>query len=96
MTITYSMILATASVVSTLAIVFAATLAIIRWVNRQTGHEQDIRHIQEEQAILTRGVLACLKGLQEVGCDGPVEEAIQEIDNHLNEVAHRRPGGDNE
>ena len=96
MTITHTMILGLGSIISTLAIVIAAAIAVIRWVNRQTGHGQDIGHIQEEQAILTRGVLACLKGLQEVGCDGPVEDAIHEIENHLNEVAHRHRGGESE
>ena len=90
MTITYSMIIATASIISTLLIVLTTTRTIIRWVDRQTGHDQDISRIQEEQEILTRGVLACLKGLQEAGCDGPVTEAIREINDHLNDVAHRR------
>ena len=52
--------------------------------------EQDkiIQDIQSEQAILTYGVLAGLKGLKEQGCDGPVTEAIQKIEKHLNERAH--------
>lgn len=96
MTITHTMIIGLGSLISTLVIVIAAAIAVIRWVDRQTGHGQDIAHIQEEQAILTRGVLACLKGLQEVGCDGPVDDAIHEIENHLNEVAHRHRGGESE
>ena len=44
--------------------------------------------IQDEQAILTEGILACLKGLHEQGANGPVTEAITKIENHLNEKAH--------
>ena len=44
--------------------------------------------IKEEQTILTYGILACLKGLQEQGCNGPVTEAINKIERHLNQKAH--------
>ena len=45
--------------------------------------------INDEQSILTYGVLACLKGQQEQGCNGPVTEAINAIEKHLNEKAHK-------
>lgn len=45
--------------------------------------------IMAEQAILTDGILACLKGLAEKGCNGPVTKAIKKIEDHLNEEAHR-------
>ena len=58
------------------------------FVKRQKDQDKIIQSIQSEQAILTYGVLACLKGLKEQGCDGPVTEAIQKIEKHLNEKAH--------
>lgn len=48
----------------------------------------DIAAIKNEQQILTYGILACLKGLQEKGCNGPVTEAIDKIEKHLNQKAH--------
>jgi hypothetical protein len=33
-------------------------------------------------------VLACLKGLKEQGCDGPVTEALGKLEAHLNQAAH--------
>ena len=59
------------------------------FVRRQKEQDDVIKDIQGEQAILTIGVLACLKGLKEQGCDGPVTEAITKIEQHLNEKAHR-------
>ncbi len=47
-----------------------------------------VKDIKSEQALLTYGLLACLKGLAEQGCDGPVKEAITKIEKHLNEAAH--------
>ena len=51
-------------------------------------HDDDIHKINEEQCLITYGLLACLKGLQEKGCNGPVTEAINKIEKHLNKQAH--------
>ena len=51
-------------------------------------HEEDIRKINEEQCLITYGLLACLKGLQEQGCNGPVTDGITRIEKHLNKQAH--------
>ena len=56
---------------------------------RQQSQDEDIRAIKAEQGLLTYGVLACLKGLKEQGCNGPVTEAIQIIERHLNDAAHQ-------
>ena len=53
------------------------------------NHETDINAIKEEQTILTYGILACLKGLKEQGCNGPVTEAIGRLERHLNQKAHK-------
>lgn len=51
-------------------------------------HNEDIKAMKEELTLLTYGQLACLKGLKEQGCNGPVTEAINKIEKHLNEKAH--------
>ena len=56
---------------------------------KQEKQDKDIKAIKEEQTILTQGVLACLKGLKEQGCDGPVTAAIKQIETHLNKQAHK-------
>ena len=53
-----------------------------------TNHEASVQAIQEEQALMTYGLLACLKGLAEQGCDGPVSEAIDKMEKHINMRAH--------
>ena len=52
------------------------------------SHDDDIHKINEEQCLVTYGLLACLKGLREKGCNGPVTEAINKIEKHLNKQAH--------
>ena len=75
--------------------VLAAIIAIVKnynkgydWVKAQGKQEEEIKDIKTEQQLLTYGVLACLKGLQEQGCDGAVTDAIDKIEKHLNERAH--------
>jgi uncharacterized protein YciI len=80
---------------------FAAYFAsVVRWVDKQNQqdekikkleehHEEDIKSLKEEQALLIDGVLACLKGLQERGCNGPVTKAIEKYENYLNQKAHQ-------
>ncbi len=78
-----------ASVITALGTIIACFTTIHRWILRQNKQDEDIKAIKEEQSILTTGVLACLKGLKEQGCDGPVTEAISSIENHLNKEAHK-------
>lgn len=78
-----------ASVITALGTIIACFTTIHKWILRQNKQDDDIKSIKEEQKVLTTGVLACLKGLKEQGCDGPVTEAISSIENHLNKEAHR-------
>ena len=59
------------------------------WLERQRQQDLDIAALKSEQCLVIYGVLACLKGLKEQGCNGPVTEAIQKIEKHLNQQAHR-------
>ena len=79
----------------TIAAVLTAIGTILRnynkgydWVKTQQKQEDEIKAIKEEQQLLTTGILACLKGLQEQGCDGSVTDAIAQIEAHLNKKAH--------
>ena len=88
MTINHTFVITLASVLSSLVVIFSAAVAVFRWVQRQAEQDRDIRRTKEEQALLTYGVLACLKGLKEQGCDGPVEDAINKIEKFMNQAAH--------
>ena len=79
----------------TIAAVLGAVAAIFKYYNkgydfvkRQEEQDKIIKAIQEEQTLLTYGVLACLKGLHEQGANGPVTEAIDKIEKHINQKAH--------
>lgn len=50
--------------------------------------ESNMRAMQKELSIITKGQLACLQGLHEKGCNGPVTKAIGDLENFLNGAAH--------
>ena len=49
---------------------------------------RSLKAILKEQTLICFGVLACLKGLKEQGCNGPVTAALDKLEKHLNQAAH--------
>lgn len=98
-TVTWQTLITASAVMA--AIVAIATMFArgVRWVDRQKKQDGDIKAlrathvsdmdgIKHEQTLIVYGLLACLKGLSEQGCNGPVTEAIQALEKHLNQKAH--------
>ena len=71
------------------AVVFGAVFAVHKWVLKQNAQDIEIKELKEEQTVICYGVLAALKGLKERGCNGPVTQAINEMEKHLNKKAHK-------
>ena len=99
-TVTWQSVITVSAVVGALIALATYFSNVVRWVDKQNEqdaeieklkkhHEDDIKSLKEEQALLITGVLACLKGLQERGCNGPVTEAIDQYEKFLNEKAHK-------
>lgn len=78
-----------AAVITAIGVILGVIFAVHKWYLKQEKQDVDIKAIKEEQQILTFGVLACLKGLKEQGCDGPVTHAIDLIEKHMNKQAHK-------
>lgn len=89
MGIVSAIIISIASVITALGVILGVILSVHKWYLKQEKQDDDIKVIKEEQSILTQGVLACLKGLKEQGCDGPVTIAIEKIETYINQQAHK-------
>lgn len=63
---------------------------VYKFVEQQKKQDKDINGMKEELSIVTCGMLACLKGLKEQGCDGAVTEAIKKTEEFLNKKAHEQ------
>lgn len=98
-TLTWQAIITASAVLAAIIALVTFFAKGVRWVDKQQQQDSDIKalratHIsdmdsmKQEQTLIVYGLLACLKGLKEQGCNGPVTEAIRKIEKHLNEKAH--------
>lgn len=88
-TLTWQTVVTTATVVGAGVALVTYFVKVIHWVDKQKKQDSDIVTIKSEQTLIIHGLLACLKGLKEQGCNGPVTEAIDNIENYINKEAHK-------
>ena len=98
-TLTWQTVITAFAVLSAIVGLVAFFAKGVRWVDKQkqqdsdikalrATHNEDMGSMKQEQTLIVYGLLACLKGLKEQGCNGPVTEAISKIEKHLNQKAH--------
>lgn len=83
------LIIRIASVITALGVIGGVLLWGFRFVSRQKKQDKELAAMCEEQTIMCFAILACLKGLKEQGCNGPVTEALGKLEKHLNQQAHK-------
>ncbi len=85
------------------AALLGAVAAILGWlfkgftfVKEPENIKKEIEAVKEElvaqkaeMRMLYNGVLASLKGLHEQGANGPVTKTIEEMEQYLNDAAHK-------
>lgn len=77
-----------AALLTALGVIGGAALWAVKFVDRQKKQDQELTAIRKEQTLICYGVMACLRGLKEQGCDGPVTTALDKLEKHLNQAAH--------
>lgn len=98
-TLTWQTIITAAAVIAAVVAIAANFAKLVRWADKQKKqdadikelhdkHDADMASVKQELALIVDSQLACLKGLQEQGCNGPVTAAINKIETHLNQRAH--------
>ena len=87
-TINAQTVVTAAAVISALGAIGGVGLWCFKFVERDKRQTRELAAIREEQTVICFGVLACLKGLREQGCNGPVTEALSRLEKHLNRAAH--------
>lgn len=88
--LTIERIIKLGALLGALALILSYLVKFVMWLTRQKKQDKEIKDINEELTLLTYAVRACLSGLQKLGCDGPVNEAIDKIDKHINQKAHNQ------
>lgn len=77
-----------ASLLGALGAIGGVVLWWFKFVERNRRQDEELKAIRREQTLICYGVLACLKGLKEQGCNGPVTAALDKLERHLNRAAH--------
>lgn len=77
---------------ATLITAIGSIFGVIRWGIKYVEHDkmqdEKLKSFQKTQTVILYGISACLKGMKEQGCDGPVEEALKRLEEHLIETAN--------
>lgn len=84
-------IIKAASLLGALGVLISAVIAVYKTIEQNKKQTEVIRSIQKEQTLICYALKACLSGLQEQGCNGPVTAALDRLDKHLNQKAHGGP-----
>jgi len=98
-TLTWQTISTAAGVLGGFLALCAAVAGLVRWFDKHKQRDKDIKElhdkhdadmaaVKQELSLIVEGLLACLKGLQEQGCNGPVTAAVTKLETHLNAKAH--------
>lgn len=73
----------------------AAISTLIKWINeshdkkqKYDTYEEKLKQIQAEQCMLTYCMMATLDGLHQLGCNGPVTKAREDLSKFMNKQAH--------
>ena len=85
-------LIALAELVTALGVIGGVVLWCIKFVQRSKRQHEELKAIRREQTLICYGLLACLQGLKEQGCNGPVTEAMNRKEEHLNQAAHDEEG----
>lgn len=96
MTLVIPDIVGWAAVIGAAAALIGYLAKVFNFVREPEDIKKEIAVVKEEQEsmkkelrVLTNGILACLKGLGEQGCNGPVTAAIKEMEQYLVDTAHK-------
>ena len=91
-TINANTLIKLAELLTALGVIGGVILWCVKFVQRSRRQAVELKSIRKEQTLICYGLLACLKGLKEQGCNGPVTEAMNRLEEHLNQAAHDEEG----
>lgn len=91
-TITADTLIKMGALLTALGVIGGVVFWCFKFVERNKKQDAELKAILKEQTLICFGVLACLKGLKEQGCDGPVSDALDKLEKYLNKAAHDEEG----
>lgn len=90
-------IITLASLLTAAGVIFGVIKPLITALKKWNGYDQqitdisnEIQTLRTEQYVQTRVMLATLDGLHQLGCNGKVTEATEELNDYLNKLSHKQ------
>lgn len=90
-------IITLASLLTAAGVIFGVIKPLITALKKWNGYDQqitdisnDIQTLRTEQYVQTRVMLATLDGLHQLGCNGKVTEATEELNDYINKLSHKQ------
>lgn len=78
-----------AEIISALLVVGSVLFAVFKWVIKQNAQDEEIENIKKENSLICKGLFACLDGLEQLGCNHTVPNTKKELEDYINDKAHK-------
>lgn len=88
MWVTADTLITMAALLSAATAICTAVYKLVKWLQAQNYQSEQIKELQEEQCLIVYAQLACLNGLNQLGCNGEVTKALDKVNKHINQKAH--------
>jgi hypothetical protein len=75
--------------IGALGVIGGMLIGVVRFLQKLGSMDRKLDDLLVSQQHLTKGTLAALKGLKEQGCNGPVAEALLDLEHHMIQQAYR-------
>lgn len=85
----WDQLLTVSASVTAVTVIATAAVRVVRFWMGQKRQDTEIEQVKHEMGVICYGVLACLDGLKQMGCNGNVTKAKNALEEHLNKTAHK-------
>ena len=81
-------IIKAAAFVTALGVLGGVAVSLYKASDRDRKQSEIIKEMMAEQSLICYGLRGALQGLIEQGCNGPCKDALEKLNQHLNQEAH--------
>ena len=85
----FAEIAAISAAIAGAAAICGTVTAAVRWFERQSKQDDDIKNIKKENMMIVSALSACLDGLTQLGANHSVTTEKEKLDKYILEQAHR-------
>ena len=81
-------IIKAAAFITALGVLGGVVISLYKASERDKKQSEIIKEMMAEQSLICYGLRGALQGLIEQGCNGPCKDALEKLNEHLNQEAH--------